>query len=92
MLELIKSGRFQEEYRNYHTRIEKITNLDTKNQATGFLKTLVNEVKKLDGQHQEMFSGNRVPMGLGDVRSNIIGIRKKLDTLLRDWEQHSSTV
>jgi hypothetical protein len=92
VLELIKSGRFQEEYRNYHTRIEKITNLDTKNQANGFLKTLVNEVKKLDGQHQEMFSGNRVPMGLGDARSNIIGIRKKLDTLLRDWEQQAPKI
>ena len=87
MLELIKSGRFQEEYRTYQTKIEKITNLDTKNQATVLLKTLVSEVRKLDGQHQEMFSGNRVPMGLGDARSNITGIRKKLDTLLKDWEQ-----
>ena len=92
MLELIKSGRFQEEYRNYHTRIEKITNLDTKNQTTNLLKTLVNEVKKLDSQHQEMFSGNQLPMGLGDARSNIVSIRKKLDTLLRDSEQQSPKV
>ena len=92
MLELIKSGRFQEEYRNYQTRIEKITNLDTKNQATGLLKTLVNEVKKLDSQHQEMFSGNQLPMGLSDARSNIINIRKTLDTLLKDWEQQAPKI
>jgi hypothetical protein len=39
-----------------------------------------------------MFSGNQLPMGLGDARSNIVSIRKKLDTLLRDSEQQSPKV
>jgi cell fate regulator YaaT (PSP1 superfamily) len=90
MLELIKSQRFQTEYQMYHAKIEKITNKDVKNQATILLKTLVNEVKTLDNQHQEMFSGNQVPMGLGDARSGIVNTRKKLDTLLKDWERQSS--
>lgn len=92
MLELIKSQRFQTEYQSYQSKIEKITDDKVKNQATGLLKTLVNEVKKLDNQHQEMFSGNRVPMGLEDVRGGIIGIRKKLDSLLTDWERQSSKI
>lgn len=92
MLELIKSQRFQAEYQTYHAKIEKITNGDTKNQATILLKTLVNEVRKLDNQHQEMFSGNQVPMGLGDARSGIVSIRKQLDTLLKDWERQSPKV
>ena len=87
MLELIKSQRFQEEYQMYQTKIEKISNEDIKNQATVLLKTLVNEIKKLDSQHQDMFSGNQIPMGLGDVRSNITNIRKKLDKLCRDCEK-----
>jgi hypothetical protein len=87
MLELIKSQRFQEEYQTYQTKIEKISNEDIKNQATVLLKTLVNEIKKLDSQHQDMFSGNQIPMGLGDVRSNITNIRKKLDKLCRDYEK-----
>ena len=87
MLELIKSSRFQAEYQEYCAKIEQITSSDTKNQATILLKTLVNEVRKLDNQHQEMFSGNQVPMGLSDARIGIIGIRKKLDTLLKDWER-----
>lgn len=86
MLELIKSQRFQAEYQVYHAKIEKITKDDVKNQATSLLGMLVNEVKKLDNQHQEMFSGNQVPMGLSDVRSGITSVRKKLDTLLKDWE------
>jgi hypothetical protein len=92
VLELIKSQRFQAEYQTYHAKIEKITNSDTKNQATILLKTLVNEVRKLDNQHQEMFSGNQVPMGLSDARSGIVSIRKKLDTLLKDWERQAPKV
>jgi hypothetical protein len=92
VLELIKSQRFQKEYQEYHAKIEQITSSDTKNQASTLLKTLVNEVRKLDNQHQEMFAGNQVPMGLSDARSGIVGIRKKLDTLLKDWERKSSNV
>jgi hypothetical protein len=87
VLELIKSSRFQKEYQEYCAKIEQITSSETKNQATILLKTLINEVRKLDNQHQEMFSGNQVPMGLSDARSSIVGIRKKLDTLLKDWER-----
>jgi hypothetical protein len=39
-----------------------------------------------------MFSGNKMPMGLGDVRSGIVGIRKKLDTVLKDWERQTPKV
>ena len=87
MLELIKSQRFQAEYQTYQTKIKNISDESIQNQAIVLLKTLLNEIKKLDNQHQEMFSRNQVPMGLGDVRSNIVGIRKKLDTLLKDWNQ-----
>ena len=87
MLDLIKSQRFQKEYQEYHAKIEKITNVDIKNQATTLLKTLVNEVRKLDNQHQEMFNGNKAPSGLGDTRSSVVTARKKLDTLLKDWER-----
>ena len=92
MLELIKSSRFQAEYQEYCAKIEQITSSDTKNQATILLKTLVNEVRKLDNQHQEMFSGNQVPMGLSDARGGIVSIRKKLDTLLKDWERQAPKV
>jgi hypothetical protein len=87
VLELIKSQRFQAEYQEYYAKIEQITSSDTKNQATILLKTLVNEVRKLDNQHQEMFNGNKAPSGLGDTRSGVVTARKKLDTLLKDWER-----
>ena len=87
MLELIKSQKFQADYQAYYAKIEKIIDSDIKNQATILLKTLVNEVRKLDNQPQEMFSGNKAPSSLGDTRSSVVTARKKLDTLLKDWER-----
>jgi hypothetical protein len=86
-MELIKSQRFQKEYQDYQHKIEKIENLEIKAQATLLLKKLVNEVKNLDNQHQDMFAGNKVPTGLSDVRTDIISTRKKLDVLLKDYNQ-----
>jgi hypothetical protein len=84
MLSLLKSKKFQNEYNQYQDKIEKITDLSTRNQAMTLLKTLAAEVKKLDSQHQDMFAGNQVPMGLSDVRSNIISIRKKIEKICKD--------
>jgi hypothetical protein len=39
-----------------------------------------------------MFSGNQIPMGLSDARSGIVGIRKKLNTLLKDWERQAPKI
>ena len=85
MLSLLQSERFQQEYKQYQNKIEKISDLPTRNQAITLLKSLAAEVKKLDSQHQDMFAGNQIPMGLGDVRNNIISIRKKIDKLCKDW-------
>jgi hypothetical protein len=92
VLELIKSQKFQADYQEYCAKIEQITSSETKNQATILLKTLVNEVRKLDNQHQEMFNGNKAPSGLGDTRSGVVTARKKLDTLLKDWGRQTPKV
>jgi hypothetical protein len=92
MLELIKSSRFQEEYKTYRTKIDTITDTNIRSQAETLLNNLVNEVRKIDKQHQEMFSGNQVPMALGDVRTGVISLRKKLDTLLKDWANQSPKI
>jgi hypothetical protein len=87
MLELIKSERFQTEYQMYQNRIEKITDIDVQKQATVLLKTLVAEIKKLDNQHQDMFSKNNLSMGLPDIRNNVMSIRKKIDKVCSEWEK-----
>jgi hypothetical protein len=85
MLSLLQSEKFQQEYKQYQDKIEKITDLPIRNQAITLLKSLAAEVKKLDSQHQDMFAGNQIPMGLGDARNNIVTIRKKLEKICKDW-------
>jgi hypothetical protein len=89
MLELIKSQRFQEEYKTYRARIDSITDANVRSQSELLLNNLVSEVKKIDQQHQEMFTGNQIPMSLGDARTGVIALRKKLDTLLKDWQNRN---
>jgi hypothetical protein len=84
MLEIIKSQRFQSEYQDFKDKIEKIASGEMRNQAEQLLKTLVNEVKKLDIQHQDMFSGNLIPTGISDTRGDVTAARKKLNTLLNN--------
>ena len=90
MISLLKSERFQEEYALYRDKISKITDTQLRTQAEGLLKNLVNQVNKLDNQHQEMFSGNQLPTALGDARSDILILRKKIDTMIKDWERSNS--
>lgn len=90
MISLLKSERFQEEYALYQGKINKITNDETRAQAGVLLKNLVNRISKLDNQHQDMFSGNQLPTALGDARSDILTLRKKIDTVITDWERSNS--
>ncbi len=92
MISLLKSERFQTEYKMYNDRINNISDDTVQVQATTLLKSLINEVKKLDNQHQEMFSGNQLPTALGDSRGSIVMLRKKIDTMLKDWESKNSKV
>jgi predicted nuclease with TOPRIM domain len=92
MISLLQSERFQTEYKMYNDRINNISDEQVQAQATTLLKSLINEVKKLDNQHQEMFSGNQLPTALGDVRSGVLTLRKKIDTILKDWERSNSKV
>jgi hypothetical protein len=82
MLSILKSERFQKEYQEYQDKIEKVTDDTVRAQATGLLKSLINEIKKLDNQHQDMFAAKNNSAGLSDIRNNITDIRKKLQTIV----------
>jgi predicted nuclease with TOPRIM domain len=90
MISLLQSERFQTEYKMYNDRIKNISDETVQEQATALLRNLINEVKKIDSQHQEMFSSNQLPTALGDARSGIVTLRKKIDTILKDWENSNS--
>ena len=87
MLTLLKSERFQKEYKEFSDKINTIENEDLKNQLSGLLGNLVNEVKKLDSQHVDIMSSVTRP-DVSDAKMTILELRK---TLVRRLEEHSKS-
>jgi hypothetical protein len=87
MLTLLKSEKFQKEYKDFQDKISTVTNENIKKELEGLLSKLVNEVKSLDLQHQELSTTKQFPITASDARSNIIEIRKQIDRRLRDWAE-----
>lgn len=87
MLTLLKSERFQKEYKEFSDKINTVENEDLKNQLSGLLGNLVNEVKKLDSQHVDIMSSVTRP-DVSDAKMTILELRK---TISRRLEEYSNT-
>jgi hypothetical protein len=87
MLTLLKSERFQKEYKEFFDKINTIENEDLKKQLSRLLGNLVNEVKKLDSQHIDISSSVARP-DVGDAKMTILELRK---TISRRLEEYSKT-
>ena len=81
---LQKSNRFQQDYQRYLDKIQQIPEGEFKPEANGLLNKLVAEVKKLDSMHIEMVITKQMPSIGSDMRQNILSIRQKLDTKLKN--------
>ena len=88
MLTLLKSERFQKEYKEFSDKINTVENEDLKNQLSGLLGNLVNEVKKLDSQHVDIMSSVTRP-DVGDIKTAILELRK---TISRRLDEYSKTI
>jgi hypothetical protein len=86
MLTLLKSERFQKEYKEFFDKINTIEDKDLKNQLSRLLGDLVNEVKKLDSRHLDISSSVARP-DVGDAKMTILELRKTLARRLADYDQ-----
>ena len=83
---LLKSDRFQKEYKEFQDKVNKITNDKAKSEVTALLNQLVAEVKAIDIGHTEMFSGAKLASNVSDHRSGLSSVRKKLIAKLTECE------
>ena len=81
---LQKSDRFQQDYQRYLDKLQQSPEGEFKQEANGLLNKLVAEVKKLDSMHIEMVITKQMPSIGSDMRQNILSIRQKLDTKLKN--------
>jgi hypothetical protein len=84
MSSLIKSTRFQEDCARYRTAIDAIPDGPAKQESQQLLNKLIAEIKKLDSMHMEMIYTKQIPSIGSDMRQNILSIRQKLDTKLKN--------
>jgi hypothetical protein len=51
------------------------------------LQKLTYSIKKLDDMHLEMIYARQLPTMGNEMKEEISGLRKKLETRIRDWSQ-----
>jgi hypothetical protein len=84
---LQKSERFLKEYKSFSERISKIENENLKTELTSLLGQLVNEVKTIDAQHEEIVLIKKMPDGVNDTKNVLMSIRKKIAAKLEEYEK-----
>lgn len=87
MFSIEKSSQFQQEYKLFKDKIEKIDNESLKKELESILQSLRSQVKLLDTQHNEFGFDNRLPPIVVDTRNNISNTRKILSTKLKDYDK-----
>ena len=87
MVSLVKSERFQTEYKSFKNRIDLVDNIALKTEVAGLLEKLLNEVKNVDIQHQDLGSIKNLASNGVDVKTKILEIRKRIDKKLTDYEK-----
>ena len=87
MFSIEKSSQFQQEYKLFKDKIEKIDNDSLKKELESILQSLRSQVKLLDIQHNEFGFDNRLPPIITDTRNNIVETRKILSYKLKEYDQ-----
>ena len=85
---LEKSVRFQEDYNRYLSVISKMPDGNLKQEVNQLLNNLVSEIKKLDHRHMEMIYSKQMALVGGEIKQDIITIRKQLENKIKDWQNN----
>jgi hypothetical protein len=60
---------------------------NVKNETVQLLQKLTYSIKQLDNMHLEMIYAKQLPTMGNEMKEEISGLRKKLETRIRDWAQ-----
>jgi hypothetical protein len=83
MISLLESETFKKEYQKYKNAIDILQDDKIREDAKLSLAKLVNEIKVLDSQNQEMFFSRNTPTRLDETKKKINNLRKELDNFIK---------
>jgi len=81
---ILGSSRFQRDYEEFKSKIDKIEDLSDKIEAESLLRELVLHIKKMDSMHQEMSYTYTLSTLGNDLRENIRNTRIKLNKKIKE--------
>lgn len=87
MLTILKSERFQKEYKEFSEQIESISNDSFKSEMISLLGKLVNEVRAIDAQAEEFMMGQKPVQSAAETRTAVIEIRSRIIQKLSDYKE-----
>jgi len=87
MLSLFKSERFQKEFDEYKKVISELQNPVLKKELETLVRQLVNEVHQIDEGHSSILQKDQLASNLGESRSRLTDIRKKISKIVDDYNK-----
>lgn len=84
---LANNPRFLNEYKNWSAKIDRVKDEKSKKELEDLLKKLVEAVRSIDLQHQEILVLHRMPDSLGESKGDLNSIRKKIHAKLESCER-----
>lgn len=84
---LANNPRFINEYKTWSSQIDKIKDEKIKKDLEVMLRQLVETVRSIDLQHQEILTLHRMPDSLGESKGNLSSIRKKISDKLESCKR-----
>jgi hypothetical protein len=85
-MQLIKNPRFIEEYNYFNNKINQINDSKIKSECVQLLNQLINEVKAIDRQHEDLVLATKLPSAIDDHKNNLISLRRKINQKIQDCE------
>ena len=79
--------RILEDYKRYQEAIDQITDQSLKDEMSNLLRKLKEQVGHIDRNHEQLLISGRIPTEVGDIRTNIISIKKSLDSKIDMWNR-----
>ena len=84
---LANNPRFLNEYKEWSSKIARVKDERVKGELEDLLRKLVEAVKAIDLQHQEILVLHRIPDSVSESKSSLVSIRKKLYARLENCER-----
>lgn len=84
---LANNPRFLEDCKRYQEKIDAITDEGSKAALTKVFRQLIEQVSYIDRSHDQLILTGRMGDDITDIRSNIVSLKKTLDTKLDQIER-----